>query len=85
VSLRVLRSRCRHGAAAHAAVVEAADLDALRRAAAGWGSLLVDGAHGAGKALHLRAPRLERPREPCVPHDREGERKGDSSRVRKKL
>lgn len=62
---RVLGFVCRHGAAAHAAVVEAAHLDALRRAVVG-GGLLVEGLHGARQPFHLRAPRLVRPGEPCA-------------------
>jgi hypothetical protein len=70
VHARVLRFLLQHGTVAHAAVIEAADLDALRRAGvvAGRG-LLVDGLNGAAQALHLRAPRLVRPRETCVPSD----------------
>ena len=62
---RVLRLLLRDGAAPHAAVVEAADLDA-HRVVVGR-SLLVDGFHGARQALHLRGPRLVRPREPYDP------------------
>jgi len=54
-----------HGAAADAAVVEAADLDA--GVVVVGRSLLVDGLHGARQALYLRGPRLVRPRESCDP------------------
>ena len=57
----------RHGAPADAAVVEAADLGALPGGAiVAVGGLLVVGLDGARQALHLRAPRLVRPREPCA-------------------